>query len=74
MTATLRYVGTDRNGNPRTGSTEQLSAVELTEQKFDQGWRDLIVTDGMPGQVQPEPRVLGQIDKVKGRRVWWAER
>jgi hypothetical protein len=60
-----RYKGRRADGNAGTGSTSE-SPLELTERLFDDGWRELVVLDH-------SAEVVGAIERVKGKRTWWAE-
>jgi hypothetical protein len=60
-----RYKGRRADGNASTGSTSE-TPLELTERLFNEGWRELVVLDS-------DTEVVGAIEKVRGKRTWWAE-
>jgi hypothetical protein len=59
-----RYKGRRADGNASTGSTSE-SPLELTERLFNEGWRELVVI--------ANGEVVGAIERVFGKRIWWAE-
>lgn len=66
----IRYQGHNRNDVAILGAPpENMTAEQFVRDKFNHGWRDLIVTDTETGET------LGKIERNRetGKRQWWAE-
>jgi hypothetical protein len=67
MDSVLEFRGLDRRGAGVMGSLKDISAATFVQRKFKAGWQELRVTDAA------DDRLVGGLDRIDGKRIWWAE-
>ena len=61
----ITFLGMDRRGAGVGGTLTDTPLAIFVKRKFDAGWRDL--------RVEADGRLVGGVDIIDGKRIWWAE-
>jgi hypothetical protein len=64
----IHFRGVDKRGAGISGfMSDDVPLDVFVVRKFKQGWQELRVTDSI------DLRLIGGLDRVNGKRVWWCE-